>query len=261
MRLVINPGDVLLDCPPTFGMYAFDGNVNQAKVINVPREPDFCLDLIAVKEAVEKYSPKLLFLAHPNNPDGKLIPRHQIQALLDLPILLVLDEAYINFSTPSESWINQVENYRNLIILRSFSKWAGLAGLRIGYGVFPKSLVPILMKAKQPYNVSVVAEQAAYISMVNVEKVENITRLIRNERENLFDQLSNIPWLEPYPSQANFILNKVVGVDALSVKNRLRGKGILIRHFEKLGLKDHIRISVGKPEQTDILINALREME
>jgi histidinol-phosphate aminotransferase len=117
------------------------------------------------------------------------------------------------------------------------------------------------MKAKQPYNVSVVAEQAAYISMVNVEKVENITRLIRNERENLFDQLSNIPWLEPYPSQANFILNKVVGVDALSVKNRLRGKGILIRHFEKLGLKDHIRISVGKPEQTDILINALREME
>lgn len=261
IRLVINPGDGLLNCPPTFGMYSFDAVINQAKLIDVRRNRDFSLDLSAIRDAVQAYCPKILFLANPNNPDGKLIPSAQIQALLDLPVLLVLDEAYINYCSPESTWINQVSKYKNLIVLRSFSKYAGLAGLRVGYGVFPKLLVSTLMKAKQPYNVSVVAEEAACISIIHDDKIEYITRQIREERDRLFNQLGEIPWLIPYPSQANFILCKVIGRDALSIKQYLKRKGILVRHFKKPGLDDHIRISVGKPEQMDLLIDVLKRME
>lgn len=260
MRLVIDPGDRLLNCPPTFGMYAFDGDLNQAAVVDIPRRADFSLDLPKLQAAVREHAPRLIFLANPNNPDGGLIASQQIEALLDLPLLVVLDEAYVNFSLETNPWITEVEKHRNLIILRTFSKWAGLAGLRIGYGVFPPEFVSMLMKAKQPYNVSIAAEVAACISMQNIQKIENRTALITAERERLFASLSAIPWLNPYPSQANFILCQVAGVSAAEVKAQLREQGILIRYFDKPGLADHIRISVGKPEQTDRLLLALKDI-
>lgn len=138
--------------------------------------------------------------------------------------------------------------YRNLIVLRTFSKWAGLAGLRIGYGVFPQAFVNTLMKAKQPYTVSVAAESAACISMQNIQKIADRTALIVNERKRLFATLKAIPWLEPYPSQANFILCRVDGKKAAEIKAQLKAHGILVRHFNKPGLDDHIRISVGRPK-------------
>ncbi|MBL7161012.1 MAG: histidinol-phosphate transaminase [Anaerolineales bacterium] len=261
MRLVLAPGERLINCPHTFGMYAFDGALNQAEVINVPRQADFSLDIAGIEKAVMKYKPKLLFLANPNNPDGGLIPTDQIKALLKLPLLFVLDEAYVNFSSEESRWINEVQSYPNLVVLRTFSKWAGLAGLRIGYGVFPLAFVPMLMKAKQPYNVSVAAREAACISIQNVEKLNRNTALILDERERLFSALASIPWLEPYPSQANFILCRVVGRQAAEVKEQLRAQGILIRHFNKPGLSDHIRISVGRPEDTTKIMTALENME
>ena len=261
MRLVIDPGDVLINCPPTFGMYAFDGALNDARVLSVPRTSDFSLDYEGIVQAVKASRPKLIYLATPNNPDGSLISTEQIETLLTLPVLVVLDEAYINFSTPSSGWIQKVDEYQNLFVLRTFSKWAGLAGLRIGYGVFPKKFTQKLLAAKQPYNISVAAEEAACTTLSYIQKIDRMTELIVEERGRLHQQLNEISWLEPYPSQANFILCRVMDRDAAMVKMKLRGQGILIRHFNKPGLTDHIRISVGKPEDTDRLISALMEME
>jgi histidinol-phosphate aminotransferase len=178
-----------------------------------------------------------------------------------MPLLVILDEAYINFSPDTYSWIHRVADYDNLIVLRTFSKWAGLAGLRIGYGVFPEALAPLLMKVKQPYNVSVAAEVAACAAIDQVDTLDEFARKIISERERLKGLLREIPWLEPYPSAANFILCRIIGRSARQVKQQLMEQGILIRYFDRPGLRDHIRFSIGKPEQNDILMKALRAME
>ena len=131
----------------------------------MPRKPNFAIDLERIQAVVERDHPKLIFLANPNNPDGSLLEPEAIDALLELPALLVLDEAYIEFSSPDLSHvatrIKSVANHDRLIVLRTFSKWAGLAGLRVGYGAFPAWLMPVLWKAKQPYNLNVAAGAAA----------------------------------------------------------------------------------------------------
>jgi histidinol-phosphate aminotransferase len=176
-------------------------------------------------------------------------------------VILVLDEAYNEFSGHNTSMIQQVCHYNNLIVLRTFSKWAGLAGLRVGYGAFPSSLMPFLWKCKQPYNVSVAAAAAASIALDHQQELTHLGQKIIAERERLFALLAEITWLEPYPSQTNFILCKLLGKDALELKNQLAQAGILVRHFNKPGLQAHIRISVGTPQQSDILLNRLRSME
>jgi histidinol-phosphate aminotransferase len=259
MRLVIEPGDSLVNCPPTFGMYAFDGTLNQARVINVSRNINFSINISEIIKAVKANLPKIIFLANPNNPDGNMISQKEFFELLNLPVLLVMDEAYINFIDGDQhTTLREVEKHKNLIVLRTFSKWAGLAGLRIGYGIFPTWIVPLLMKAKQPYNVSVAAEEAALIALDNIKILDqNVTRIIQ-ERNRLFSELSKISWLEPYPSQANFILCKVKELEAAQLKQWLRKQGILIRYFDKPGLSDHIRISVGTQEQNDRILRALK---
>lgn len=258
MRVVLSPGDAILNCPPTFGMYAFDADLNNARVVNVPRKADFSVDVDGILEAAEKFSPKLIFLASPNNPDGSLLPRPVLQKLLTLPALIVLDEAYIEFSGVSSA-ITLTPDAWNLITLRTFSKLAGLAGLRVGYGAFPSWLMPTLWKAKQPYNVNVAASVAAMASLEDPDYLGWTVRTLVSERERLFEGLSRIPWLSPYPSSANFILCRLSPkVNAAQLKTDLAQKhGIFIRYFDKPGLKDCIRISVGKPEQTDTLLLAL----
>jgi histidinol-phosphate aminotransferase len=144
--------------------------------------------------------------------------------------------------------------------LRTFSKWAGLAGLRVGYGAFPSALMPHLWKIKQPYTVSVAASTAAIAALQDLDHLkEQITR-ITTERERLVRLLADIPHLHPYPSRANFVLCQVLGRDAHQLKLALEQEGILVRYFDKPGLRDHIRISVGKPDHTDALIAALRRL-
>ncbi len=260
MRVSLEPGDRQINCPPTFGMYAFGGKLNQASLISVPRRSDFSLDLEGIQRAVKDHQPKILFLANPNNPDGGMISEEVFSQLVDLPLLLVMDEAYIQFSDKGKSVLDKVQFHQNLVVLQTFSKWAGLAGLRIGYGVFSSHFAPMLMKAKQPYNVSSAAQEAAVVTMRNLPRaVENISRIIEL-RKDLYHALEQVPWLEAYPSQANFILCRVKGIPAIEVKQRLRKKGILIRHFNKPGLNDHIRLSVGKEDQNIALIAALKEI-
>jgi histidinol-phosphate aminotransferase len=258
MRAFLNPGDAIINCPPTFGMYPFDADVNAAQTISVPRRADFSVDVETIEiESRRSKVAKLLFLASPNNPDGSILPDDDLRRLLALPLIVVLDEAYVEFHGVSRiSWVLEHEN---LIVLRTFSKRAGLAGMRVGYGAFPLWLMPHLWKFKQPYNVTVASSVAAIAALEDGAYLKRVVQWLTDERERLFAALQQISFLKPYPSRSNFILCRVVGRDARELKLALEREGILVRHYTSSGLRDCIRISVGKPEQTDRVVEALRK--
>jgi histidinol-phosphate aminotransferase len=262
MRLFIEPGDAIINCPPTFGMYAFDADVNGAQVINVWRQPDFSINvdqitaLFTPDQAGERI--KLIYVTSPNNPDGSLLSDHDLERLLTLPAVVVLDEAYIEFSGYSR--IRWAQRYPNLVVLRTFSKWAGLAGLRVGYGAFPLAMMAHLWKIKQPYNVSVAGQLAALVSLSDRERLfERVGQLI-SQRDHFYQVLAQIDWLKPYPSQANFILCRVLGRPAAEVKQQLVAQGILVRYYNSVGLADCLRISIGTPRQMARLEEVLRQL-
>ncbi|KAG9444107.1 hypothetical protein H6P81_015447 [Aristolochia fimbriata] len=258
MRCVLDPGDKIVDCPPTFTMYEFDAAVNGALVIKVPRRSDFSLDVPQIVDVVEREKPKCIFLTSPNNPDGSVINDEVLLKILDLPVLIVLDEAYIEFSG-MESRMAWVKKHENLIVLRTFSKRAGLAGLRVGYGAFPLSIIEYLWRAKQPYNVSVAAEISACAALQNPTYLEMVKNSLVQERERLYNLLKEVSFLKPFPSYSNFILCEVTsGKDAKKLKEDLAQMGVMIRHYNNKELKGYVRVSVGKPEHTDILMNCLR---
>jgi histidinol-phosphate aminotransferase len=257
LRLLLRPGDEVINCPPTFGMYPFSTEVCGGSVVDVPRTSDFSLDMTGIKEAVTGKT-KVIFVASPNNPTGNTTPAKDIMELVATGKVVVVDEAYFEFSDASVA--NLVPSYPNLIVLRTFSKWAGLAGLRVGYGVFPARLMEQLWKIKQPYNVSVAASAAALAALDARAWLEEKVALIVQERERLAGLLADVPYLWPYPSRANFTLCQVVGRDARELKLALEREGILIRYFDKPRLRDHIRISIGQPGQTDALLAALRRL-
>ncbi|OVA01977.1 Aminotransferase [Macleaya cordata] len=258
MRCVLDPGDKIVDCPPTFTMYEFDAAVNGALVIKVPRKSDFSLNVERITEVVGQEKPKCIFLTSPNNPDGSVINDEDLLKILDLPILVVLDEAYIEFSG-MESRMAWVKKHENLIVLRTFSKRAGLAGLRVGYGAFPLSIIEYLWRAKQPYNVSVAAEVSACAALQNPVYLERVKEALVQERERLYSLLKEVPYLKPYPSYSNFILCEVTsGKDPKKLKEDLAKMGVMIRHYSNKELKSYVRVSVGKPEHTDVLMECLK---
>jgi histidinol-phosphate aminotransferase len=148
-----------------------------------------------------------------------------------------------------------------LIVLRTFSKWAGLAGLRIGYGFFPVDIANYLMKIKQPYNANAAAQAGVLASLADIEYLRaNVARIVM-ERERLFGKLKELDWLRPYPSSGNFILCSLRKGEAREIWQQLRQKGIFARYFDTPLLKDCLRISVGRPEDTDALVEALKEVK
>jgi histidinol-phosphate aminotransferase len=259
MRLFIQPGDAVINCPPTFGMYSFDAGICGGQVINVSRLSDFSIDVDAIERAVAgEPQVKLVVVASPNNPDGGVLSDVDLRRLLKLPVVIVLDEAYVEFH--GESRVKWVEEHSNLIVLRTFSKWAGLAGLRVGYGIFPQEIIIHGWKIKQPYNVNVAAATAVLASLSDLDYLHQNVRKIIRERERLYQELRAFTFLRPYPSRANFILCRVVSRDACQLKQELERQGILIRYYNKPGLIDHIRISVGRPEHTDRLLEELKKL-
>jgi histidinol-phosphate aminotransferase len=144
--------------------------------------------------------------------------------------------------------------------LRTFSKAAGIAGLRLGYGICPTWLIEQLWKFKQPYNVNVAASVAGLASLAHVDQIMAVVGMLKSERDRLFALLQTVSYLHPYPTQANFILCDVVGRDAKQLKLGLEQQGVLVRHYNKPGLQNCIRISVGRPEQTDRLMQVLRAL-
>ena len=260
LRLTLDPGEKVINCPPTFSYYDTVAEMNDLVQVQVPRRPDFSLDLPGIQAAVDSGA-KLVFLANPNNPDGSLIPTEELEQILAQPLLVVVDEAYVDFAPPGTSLIRQAIERENLIVLRTFSKWGGLAGIRLGFGAFPSAVIEQLQKIKPPYNVSTAASEAGIGALEDIAVLNAWRDRIIMERKALFEVLTHIPWLEPYPSQANFILCRVLGKDAEALKSELAQHGILIRYFHKPGLEDHIRISIGKPEDSDRLLAVLKEVE
>ena len=257
LQLFIEPGDCIINTPPTFAMYGFDAPLYHGRVIDVYRRADFSLDVDAIEAAAQQHSAKLVFLCSPNNPSGGLIDAADIRRLLDLPATIVVDEAYIEFAEADglSGWVGE---YPNLIILRTLSKWAGLAGLRVGYGLFPRALMPHLWKIKQPYNVNVAADVAAQASLRDVDLLLERVRALVAQRQRLEVAFAELPCLAPYPSQANFVLSRVQGLSAEDFRDRLARAGIIVRYYNKPRLNDHIRISAGTPQQVDRLLEALR---
>jgi histidinol-phosphate aminotransferase len=258
-KLCMDPGDKIINCPPTFGFYAAVAQVSNLERVIIPRRADLSLDLKKITQAACDGA-KMIFLANPNNPDGGLIPPETIQALLALPLLVVLDEAYVEFAPENTSWIKVVPERENLIVLRTFSKWGGLAGIRLGYGAFPAGLLAELMKIKQPYNIPVTASEAGMSALDSVDLLNQRRDQILIERSRFLKALQSLDWLQPYPTQSNFVLCKVIGRDAKQVKKWLEKRGVLIRYFNKPRLRDHVRFSIGKPEEMQKLMNELKEI-
>ena len=257
LRLFLKPGDRVINCVPTFGMYPFSTEVCGGRLVDVPRDKDYAIDVSALKEAMDKKT-KVVFIASPNNPTGNLTPERDILELVETGMVVVVDEAYYEFSGATVAPL--VPKYENLIVLRSFSKWAGLAGLRVGYGVFPTFIAEQLMKIKQPYNINLAAQIAVRESMADIAYLKQTVKAIIAERERLFAKLQRLRFLRPFPSAANFIFCTVVKGDAEKIHRELRRMGIFIRYFDTPLLRNSLRISVGKPDHTDLVVEALRQL-
>ena len=260
IRLFVKPGQAVVTCPPTFDIYRFSAEVNRCQVLSVPRRADFSTDVATVEATVQasEGNARLLFLVSPGNPDGQAIPPDVVQQLLELPLMVAVDEAYVEFG--GESAVSLLPNHENLVVIRTFSKWAGMAGLRLGYALLAPDLANYLERIRGPYNVNTAAMVAALATLEDLETVQaNVARLIA-ERERLRETWATLPWLEPLPSQANFILCRVREHAAEAVVDGLAQRGILIRGFSDPAMAGYVRIGVGRPEQNDMLLAALQEL-
>lgn len=256
-RLFISPGDRILDFDPTFGMYGFCARVAGAEVVMVPRDEAFEIDVEAACKAIDGHT-KVVFVSSPNNPTGNLASREQVEALLDTGRIVVVDEAYYEFS--GQTVVDLVPRHENLVVLRTLSKWAGLAGLRIGYGIMSPALVHHIMDIKAPYNVNVAAEAALLASLEDKEYLLGNVRRIVQERERMFSLLRQVPGVTAWPSAGNFILCQVAPGRGAEVYRGLAERGVFVRSFRTPRLRDCFRVAVGTPEQTDAFIAALREV-
>jgi len=257
LRLFISRGDEVINCVPTFGIYRFSTELCGGALVEVPRDEDFAVNVSAIKAAISKKT-KVICLVNPNSPTGTIMPQPEILELLDTGLPVLVDEAYYEFSGQTVAPL--VSQYENLMVLRTFSKWAGLAGLRVGYGLFPPKIADYLLKIKIPYNVNVAAWVAVEESLKDIDYLMGTVKVIITERERLFGELEKVEWLKSFPSQANFILCSVLKGEARELRQKLQDKGILVRYFDQPLLRNFIRISVGKPEHTDALIECLRQM-
>jgi histidinol-phosphate aminotransferase len=260
MRAYLDPGDEVMDFSPSFGMYAFNAQLQDARVIDIPRDEDFNIDVDAAIRALTPRT-KLILLTSPNNPTGTVMPTADVRRILDTGYLVVLDEAYFEFANADgqgfETMAGEVSHYPNLVVLRTFSKWAGLAGLRIGYGVLPPEVSEHLWKLKPPFNVNVAALTAMRASLDDADRLMDSVRRIIAERNRLLVELPKTRILKPYPTRSNFMLCDVVGIGGPVLRDRLADEGILIRHYGTPRLMNCLRISVGRPEQNDVLLATL----
>ncbi len=248
----------IVTATPTFGMYGFLAKIGGAKVVEVPRDDRFEPDIPAIGQAVADGA-SIVFLASPNNPTGNLLSDAQVEQLCRLDALIVVDEAYIEFS--GRSALPLLATSANLLILRTFSKWAGLAGLRVGYALSHPALARLMMAIKQPYNVSVAADIAARVAIDHRARLFETVACLIAERDRLARLVGKLAWLVPVPSEANFVLFEVKGRSAGDVAAALRRRGVLVRYYDRPDLQNYIRISAGRPEDTDSLLAALRDVE
>lgn len=259
IRAFCEPGiDNVLICPPTYGMYQVSADINNVAVKKVNLTPDFQLDLPAIEEAIDGNT-KMIFLCSPNNPTGNSLLREDVEVLLNNFFgIVVIDEAYINFSR-YKSFSTSLSEYQNLVVMQTLSKAWGLAALRVGIAFASEDIIKIMNKVKPPYNINQASQEIVLKALEGVGQVNDMIQVLVEERELLRQSLLQLSIVEEvYPSDANFLLVKVK--DAKGTYNYLLQKGIVVRDRSKVELCEGcLRITIGAPEENNQLVNALSE--
>ena len=256
-RAFCNPGvDNVIILPPTYGMYEVCANINDVLVKKVNLNLEFQLDLEKIAEAVDKFT-KIIFICSPNNPTGNSIKREDIETILaNFEGIVVIDEAYINFAK-HKTFIQELTEYPNLVVLQTFSKAWGLAALRLGMAFSSLPMVKVLNKIKAPYNINQATQDLAIEALKNIGTINMWTRETVKERERLAANLKNLASVNVvYPSEANFILVDIK--EAEKIYELLVNEGIIVRDRTKVVLCEGcLRITVGTKKENDRLISIL----
>jgi len=258
VRAFCNPGvDNVILVPPTYGMYEVSANINDIKIKRVPLTEEFQLNLEGIAEAIDNHT-KIIFVCSPNNPTGNSMNRDDVETLLaNFNGIVVVDEAYINFSR-QKTFIQELTEYANLVILQTLSKAWGLAGLRVGMAFASEEIVEIMNKVKPPYNINDASQQLALKALQNINQVNNWIKETLIQRDKLVLELKDYEFvIDIYPSDANFILVKTT--DPRGIYNYLVQQGIIVRDRSKVTLCEGcLRITVGTPGENNILLEALK---
>lgn len=261
-RIFCEPGkDSVVICPPTYGMYEVSANINDIKLIRIPLQPDFSLDVQGILESQLHRESKLLFICSPNNPTGNSFHAEDVELLIDkFNGIVVIDEAYINFSR-QPSLIRLLTEYENLVVLQTFSKAWGLAGLRLGMAFSNQFIIDLMNKVKPPYNVNAATQQMALEALDKIGMVNELIRETVRERNRVAHTLAELPLISKvFDSDANFLLVKTEDPSALY--NYLVGNGIIVRDRSKIALCEGcLRITIGSKEENDTLITAIRSFQ
>ena len=259
-RIFCRPGiDKVVVCPPTYGMYEVSAAINNIEVIRVNLLPDYELDTTAILQAGQ--NARMLFICSPNNPTGNAYTPKQIEELIQqFNGLVVVDEAYIDYSTQASA-TQFIFGYNNVVVLQTFSKAWGLAGLRLGMAFASEQIVEYLNKVKPPYNISEPNAQLALLATENVKWVQQHVALTISERDKLSTQLAALPGVvKVFSTDANFILARFT--QARATYNYLVAAGIIVRDRSMVQLCDEcLRITVGTPAENEQLINTLKLFE
>ncbi len=259
--LVLEPGDEVVISEPTFGVYRIMVALHGGVTVDAPLGPGFTLDPDRVLAAIGPRT-KLVIVCTPNNPTGnELDPAAVERICAGAPCIVAIDEAYAEFG--STSYIPFVDRFPNVIVARTMSKFAGLAGMRVGYGLFPASLAPYLPRVTPPFhNVAVASAAAAIASLDDLDYLRGVVQRIIAGREQLADQLRELPGVEPLPSSTNFLLVRLPVQDAGPVVAELAKRGVMVRHFGRpeLGIRDCLRVSVGTTGEHEIFLQELADI-
>ena len=260
IRAFCNPGlDNIIVLPPTYGMYEVSANINDVEIKSVALLPDFQLDLEKIAETINANT-KIIFICSPNNPTGNSINRADIETILtNFKGLVVVDEAYINFAK-QKTFIQELTEYANLVVLQTFSKAWGLAALRLGMAFSSTPVIDILNKVKPPYNMNQATQDLAFEALKNVAQVNDWIKQTVIEREQLSESLQKLSIVtKVYPSDANFVLVKTT--NPLGIYNRLVEEGIIVRDRSRVVLCEGcLRITIGTREENKQLINILSQI-
>lgn len=254
----LKPGDNIITAEHAFLVYKLMAKVFGADTIEVP-DPGYVHDLDAMAAAITPQT-KEIFIANPNNPTGTLVTQEQIDRFMEkVPphVVVVFDEAYYEFLDSPPDTLKYVRQGRNVIVLRTFSKIQGLAGLRIGYGLGPPELIEILQRTRQPFNTNAFAQAAALAGLLDEEHQAKTKAVTDEGRAYLQDQFAAMG-LEYVPSYANFVLVKVG--DGNAVFKAMMQKGVIIRAMAAYKLPEWVRISIGTPEQNQRCIAVLKQV-
>lgn len=254
----INSGRGVLIPTPGFSMYNIYSSINCARVIEFNRDENFNIDMDEMISVIKTEKPYLVFICNPNNPTGTLTGREDIIKLLEnCGCIVIVDEAYFEFS--GFTIVDLVNKYDNLIVLRTLSKAWGLAGLRLGYLISNKAVISELLKVKSPFNVNSITQDAAAAVLDFEDYMKEKTSQILKERDRIISELKTIKNIRLFDTEANFIMIKVP--DANLINNILIQSGIAIRNFNNYqGVSNCIRITVGKKDENDRLLNIIKSI-